>query len=117
MRSKICTLTTFAPTPIPVWERSCRFSARFPDLICTEFSWCLHISGGPQSPFPGNDPYEFKYSTGKNFQTKTDSPYNAIMSERTLWASLSGAAEFIDLSPDSILRRAVEFPGDPDDIH
>ena len=45
------------------------------------------------------------------------SPYNRIMGERTLWASLSGAAEFIDLSPDSILRRAVEFTGDPDNIH
>ncbi len=39
------------------------------------------------------------------------------MGERTLWASLSGAAAFIDLSADSILRRAVEFSGGPDDIH
>jgi len=39
------------------------------------------------------------------------------MSKRTLWASLSGAAEFIDLSPDSILRRALEYRGDPDEIH
>jgi hypothetical protein len=44
-------------------------------------------------------------------------PYNVIMSERKLWASLSAAAEFIDLSTDSILRRAVEFRGDPDEIH
>jgi hypothetical protein len=39
------------------------------------------------------------------------------MSKKTLWASLSGAAEFIDLSPDTILRRAVEYRGNPDEIH
>jgi hypothetical protein len=39
------------------------------------------------------------------------------MSKNKLWASLSGAAEIIDLSTDSILRRAVEFTGDSDEIH
>jgi hypothetical protein len=32
------------------------------------------------------------------------------MGERTLWASLSGSAEFIDLNPDSILRRVAKTP-------
>ena len=38
------------------------------------------------------------------------------MSKKTLWASLSGAAEFVDVSVDTVLRRAVEFLGDPDQI-
>lgn len=39
------------------------------------------------------------------------------MSEKTLWASLSGAAQLVDLSTDTILRRAVEFSGNPHEIH
>jgi len=39
------------------------------------------------------------------------------MEERMVWASLSGAAEFIDVSTDTISRRAVEFLGDPKQIH
>lgn len=39
------------------------------------------------------------------------------MSDKTLCVRLSGAAEFIDMSTDTILRRAVEFHGDPDEIH
>ena len=39
------------------------------------------------------------------------------MSEKTLWASLSGAALLVDVSTDTILRRAVEFCGNPDEIH
>lgn len=32
------------------------------------------------------------------------------MSEKTMWASLGGAAAYIDVSPDTILRRAVPWP-------
>jgi len=39
------------------------------------------------------------------------------MTERTLWASLSGAAQLVDVSTDTILRRAVEFLGNPNEIH
>jgi len=35
------------------------------------------------------------------------------MSTNKLWASLSGAAEIIDLSTDSILRRAVPWSEEP----
>jgi len=38
------------------------------------------------------------------------------MTERTLWASLSGAAQLVDVSTDTILRRAVEFLGNPNEI-
>ncbi len=39
------------------------------------------------------------------------------MNEITLWASLSRAAAIIDVSPDTILRRAVEYRGKPEEIH
>ena len=39
------------------------------------------------------------------------------MSENKLWATLSGAAELIDVSVDTILRRSVDYPGEPDEIH
>jgi hypothetical protein len=39
------------------------------------------------------------------------------MSEQTLWASLSGAAELIDVGVDTILRRSVDYLGEPDEIH
>jgi hypothetical protein len=39
------------------------------------------------------------------------------MTRKTLWASLSGAAEHINVSPDTILRRAEEFPGKAENIH
>lgn len=43
--------------------------------------------------------------------------YNVDMSEKTLWASLSGAAQLVDVSIDTILRRAVEFVGNTEEIH
>lgn len=39
------------------------------------------------------------------------------MDDKTVWASLSGAAAIIDVSTDTILRRAVEFVGNPVEIH
>ena len=43
--------------------------------------------------------------------------YIEHMCGKTLWASLSDAAEFIDVSSDTILRRGVEFKGNPSEIH
>ena len=33
------------------------------------------------------------------------------------WVSLSGAANIIDVGVDTILWRAVDYVGDPDEIH
>jgi hypothetical protein len=38
------------------------------------------------------------------------------MNEENLWGSLSKAAAVVDVSDDTILRRAVEFTEDPDEI-
>ena len=39
------------------------------------------------------------------------------MIDKTLWASLGWAAEHIDVSKDTILRRAEDFPGKAEYIH
>lgn len=41
----------------------------------------------------------------------------SMPTEDKKWAGLSGAAELIDVSVDTILRRAIEYPGDPTEIH
>jgi hypothetical protein len=43
--------------------------------------------------------------------------YNVLMNDQKLWASLSGAAELIDVSVDTILRRAVDYEAEPEKIH
>jgi hypothetical protein len=43
--------------------------------------------------------------------------YTVYMSNETMWASLSGAAELIDVSKDTILRRALEYTGKLEEIH
>ncbi len=36
--------------------------------------------------------------------------------EEKLWVGLSKAAEYLDVSDDTILRRAVPYNGDPEEI-
>ena len=78
--------------------------------------WVATAAGRNSNP-PGSFIWQSGILLQKNiplFSTATPrESYNLVMSTNKLWASLSGAAEIIDLSTDSILRRAVPWSEEP----